>query len=172
MQIAWACASEVKAQQKGQLAAVFDTDEKLLFARLLEEPDPTTEKLASIADQYTKAQSGDAEALVDLGKVTLISGNLRQIRPGSRNRAARYAGGPSIPIARSQRTQRCISRAIPYYARFGCGCVPDLSTLWRRVHLHSARTHGVSPSQRDLRHGAGRLVVFRLGRAPRSGRAR
>ena len=69
--------SEAKAQQKGQLAAIFDVDEKLLFARLLEEPDPTTEILASIAARFNEAQSGDAAALIELSKVTLIPGQKR-----------------------------------------------------------------------------------------------
>ncbi len=69
--------SEAKAQQKGQLAAVFDVDDKLLFAGSLEEPDPTTEKLASIADRFNEAQSGDAAALIKLSKVTLIPGQKR-----------------------------------------------------------------------------------------------
>ena len=66
--------SEAKAQQKGQLAAIFDGDDKLVFVRSLDESEPTSDKLISIATRYAEAQSGNAAAFIDLSELTLIPG--------------------------------------------------------------------------------------------------
>ena len=67
-------ASEARALQKGQLAAVFDTDDKLLFAGFLEKLVSTDKSLALIATRYQEAQSGNEAALIDLSKFAMIPG--------------------------------------------------------------------------------------------------
>ena len=69
--------SKARARQKGRLAAIFDTDDKLLYAGSLEEPNPTSEKLTSMSARYREAQSGDAGALIGLSEITLIPGQKR-----------------------------------------------------------------------------------------------
>ena len=66
--------SKARARQKGKLAAIFGGDEKLLFARILHESNPTSEKLTSMVASFQEAQSGNEDALIDLSKVTLIAG--------------------------------------------------------------------------------------------------
>ena len=71
------CSVEIggaKSRQQAKMAAVYDADEKLLFAGSLDEADPILEKLTSIATRYAKAQSGDTDALIDLSKFAMIPG--------------------------------------------------------------------------------------------------
>lgn len=69
--------SEARAEQKGQLAAIFDGDDKLVFAGSLDNSEPTPGRLTSIVARYTEAQAGNEAAFIYLAKITLIPGQKR-----------------------------------------------------------------------------------------------
>lgn len=64
--------SEAKAQQKGRLAAIFDADNKLVFAGSLEESDAKISSLAELAAAYETSHLESAAALINLRDIALI----------------------------------------------------------------------------------------------------
>lgn len=64
--------SDADVQQKRRLAAIFDANDKLLFAGSLNESETTTESLTQVAARYKEARNGDEASLIYLGQITLI----------------------------------------------------------------------------------------------------
>lgn len=64
--------AEIKAKQKGQLALLFDAEQKLLFAASIEGPEVNPATLEDLAAQYAKGRSGDADAYHKLSEIAFI----------------------------------------------------------------------------------------------------
>ncbi len=65
--------SKASARQKGHLVAIFDGDDKLLFASVLGQPDAKIKTLEELAAAYKASQTDDAAALLNLRHIALIS---------------------------------------------------------------------------------------------------
>lgn len=65
--------SEARPGQIGKLAVIYGADDKLLFAGALDHPDVKINSLEVLTPAYKASQSDDAEALLDLARIALIS---------------------------------------------------------------------------------------------------
>lgn len=64
--------SKATSQQRRYMAAVFDASNQLLFAGTRAKSEVTNATLTDLGNRYAAAQSGNADALYELGKIALI----------------------------------------------------------------------------------------------------